>query len=108
MLPTPETKIKLNILNEQIAQLNDASKTSSSSISQSIEETASATNPAGTLSDEQIASQMRSQAAFFKKEAERLFKEAETLSPQSSKELVTDSVTSTTEVREKRKYTKKK
>lgn len=108
MLPTPDTKIKLNLLNEQIAQLNDASKTSSSSISQATEETASATNPAGTLSDEQIASQMRSQAAFFKKEAERLFKEAETLAPQSSKELVTESVTPATEVREKRKYTKKK
>lgn len=102
MLPTPDTKIKLNLLNEQIAQLNDASKTSSSSISQATEETASATTPAGTLSDEQIANQMRGQAAFFKKEAERLFKEAETLAPQSTASVVADAS------KPKRAYNKKK
>ena len=106
MLPTPEVKIKLSELNQQIAQLNDAGKTSSASISQS-EETASQSNPAGTLSDSQIANQMRSQAAFFKKEAERLYAEADTLDPQTTGP-VTESVTATPEVRVKRKYTKKK
>ena len=111
MLPTPEMKIKLNELNSQLAQLNDAGKTTSSSISQASEEAASSNNPAGILSDSQIANQMRSQAAFFKKEAERLYAEADTLDPQTTgpvTDAVTESVTATPEVRVKRKYTKKK
>jgi hypothetical protein len=107
MLPTPEMKIKLNELNNQLAQLNDAGKTTSSSISRASEEAASSNNPAGTLSDSQIANQMRSQAAFFKKEAERLYAEADTLDPQTTGP-VTESVIATPEVRVKRKYTKKK
>jgi hypothetical protein len=107
MLPTPEMKIKLNELNNQLSQLNDAGKTTSSSVSQSSEEPAQASNPPGTLSDSQIANQMRSQAAFFKKEAERLYAEADTLDPQTTGP-VTESVTPLPEVRVKRKYTKKK
>lgn len=107
MLPTPEMKIKLNELNNQLSQLNDAGKTTSSSVSQSSEEPTQASNPPGTLSDSQIANQMRSQAAFFKKEAERLYAEADTLDPQTTGP-VTESATATPEVRVKRKYTKKK
>jgi hypothetical protein len=102
MLPTPDTKIKLSDLNTQISQLNDASKTTSSSVGQSTQATASESNPAGTLSDGQIANQMRSQAAFFKKEAERLNAEAEAMDPQSTAPVVAD-VT-----KPKRAYTKKK
>jgi len=109
MLPTPEVKIKLNDLNSQLAQLNNAGKTSSSDISQSsTSNDVQESNSAGTLSDSQIANQMRGQAAFFRQEAERLYKEAEALDPQTTKETVTESVAPTTEVRTKRKYTKKK
>jgi hypothetical protein len=109
MLPTPEIKIKLNELNSQLSQLNNAGKTSSTDINQSSSSNnVQESNSAGTLSDSQIANQMRGQAAFFRQEAERLYKEADALDPQSTKELVTESVAQTPEVRTKRKYTKKK
>lgn len=72
MMPTPEIKIGLRDLNSQLSQ---GSKTSSGDISQSD------SKPAGVLDDKDIANQMRSQAAFFRSEAERLLKEAEALNP---------------------------
>lgn len=106
MLPTPDIKIKLNELNSQLGQLNDAGKTTSSSISQDSQPSQDSKS-ADTLSDSQIANQMRSQAAFFKKEAERLYAEADAMDPQTTGP-VTESVTPLPEVRVKRKYTKKK
>jgi hypothetical protein len=82
MLPTREIKIKLNDLNAQLGQLNTEGRTTSGDINGgSVEEPA---NAPGTLSDSQIANQMRSQAAHFKREAERLYAEAETLDPQTT------------------------
>jgi len=100
MLPTREISIRLSDLNQQISSMNNASagRTTSGDIS--------ATEPsgsAGTLSDQQIANQMRSQAAFFQKEAQRLLAEAEALNPGQ-----TVTVTSAPDVKPKRKYTKKK
>ncbi len=82
MLPTREVSIRLDELNRQIGQLNNAGKTTSGDINNNavVEET----KPAGVLDDSQIANQMRSQAAFFKKEAERLLAEAEALDPQTT------------------------
>jgi len=101
MMPTPEIKINLAELNTQLDNLDPAGKTTSGSIS-TPEEPA---NAPGTLSDTQIANQMRSQAAFFKKEAERLYAEAEALDPQTT-------VAPTAEVKEmprqKRAYNRKK
>ena len=65
MMPTPEIKINLSELNTQLDNLDPAGKTTSGSIS-SPEEPA---NAPGTLSDQQIANQMRSQAAFFRQGA---------------------------------------
>jgi hypothetical protein len=82
MLPTREVTIRLDELNRQINQLNDAGKTTSGDINNAavVEET----KPAGVLDDSQIANQMRSQADYFKKEAERLYAEAEALDPQTT------------------------
>jgi hypothetical protein len=87
MLPTREIKIKLSDLNAQLGQLNNDGRTTSGDISgnTTVEEPA---NAPGTLSDSQIANQMRSQAAFFRKEAERLFAEADTLDPQTTEPVV--------------------
>lgn len=84
MLPTREVTIRLDELNRQINQLNNAGKTTSGDISNSpvVEET----KTPGVLDDSQIANQMRGQAAFFKKEAERLYAEAEALDPQTTSE----------------------
>lgn len=83
MLPTREIKIRLSDLNQQLGQLNNEGRTTSGDINGStqVEEPA---NAPGTLSDAQIANQMRSQAAYFKKEAERLYAEAESLDPQTT------------------------
>jgi hypothetical protein len=74
MLPTLEHKILLKDLNEQ---LDRAGRTTSGDISQLAPEG----KPAGVLDEKDIANQMRSQAAFFRKEAERLLKEANDLDP---------------------------
>jgi hypothetical protein len=100
MLPTREVSIKLKELNQQIANLNpNAGRTTSGDISAT--ETVAESKPAGVLDDSQLANQMRSQAAYFQKEAQRLLAEAEALNPVGA-------VTPVAEVRPKRKYTKKK
>lgn len=83
MLPTREIKIRLDDLNRQLGQLNNEGRTTSGDINggSQVEEPA---NAPGTLSDAQIANQMRSQAAYFRKEAERLYAEAESLDPQTT------------------------
>jgi len=68
MMPTQGVTVNLKELNSQIAQV-------------AVEESASKTKPAGVLSDSDIANQMRNQAAFFRKEAERLLAEANDLDP---------------------------
>lgn len=100
MMPTPELKINLSELNVQLDNLDPAGKTTSGSISTPSEPA----NAPGTLSDQQIANQMRSQAAFFRQEAERLFKEAAELDPQPTSE-----PEATQEApRQKRAYNRKK
>jgi hypothetical protein len=74
MLPTLEHKILLKDLN---TQLDQAGRTTSGDISQPAPEG----KPAGVLDEKDIANQMRSQAAFFRKEAERLLKEENDLDP---------------------------
>ena len=81
MLPTLEHKILLKDLNEQ---LDRAGRTTSGDISQPAPEG----KPAGVLDEKDIANQMRSQAAFFRKEAERLYKEAEAMDPQTTAPVV--------------------
>jgi hypothetical protein len=76
MVPTQDARIGLNELNAQLNQ--DEAKTTSSSIN------APEGKPAGVLEDKDIAKQMRSQANFFRSEAERLLKEAEALDPAST------------------------
>jgi len=104
MLPTREIKISLHDLNNQLASLNKDGKTTSGNISAEEE----SGTPAGVLDDAKIANQMRSQAAFFHKEAQRLLAEAEALDPGKTKTTVTETVTADPEVKVKRKYTKKK
>ena len=74
MLPTLEHKILLSDLNQKLDQ---AGRTTSGDISQPAPEG----KPAGILDEKDIANQMRGQAAFFRKEAERLLKEADNLDP---------------------------
>ncbi len=95
MLPTLEHKILLSDLNQQLDQ---AGRTTSGDISQPVPEG----KPAGVLDEKDIANQMRSQAAFFRKEAERLYKEAEAMDPQSTAPVVADAP------KPKRAYNKKK
>lgn len=101
MLPTKEMAIKLHDLNDQIRDIDNvnAGRTTSGDISAA----ESSSNSPGTLSDQQIANQMRSQAAFFQQEAKRLLAEAESLDP--GKAVV---VSSAPDEKPKRKYTKKK
>lgn len=68
MMPAPGVAINLRELNNQLSGIKE----------QSQEKTP------GVLSDKDIANQMRSQAAFYKKEAQRLFDEAEALDPQTT------------------------
>ncbi len=100
MLPTREIKIRLDDLNKQLGQLNSEGRTTSGDISGNtqVEEPA---NAPGTLSDQQIANQMRSQAAYFRKEAERLLAEAAALDPQTSTS-IPEVKSTTTETTEKR------
>jgi len=97
MMPTPEIKIGLNELNVQLNQ-NDVGRTTSGDISQPAPES----KPAGVLDDKDIANQMRSQAAFFKSEAERLLKEANELDPSKTASVVPEAT------KPKRAYNKKK
>lgn len=76
MMPTPDIRIGLAELNAQLDNMNSAGKTTSSAVNTPEETTAP-----GTLSDKQIATQMRSQASFFRTESERLLREANTLDP---------------------------
>lgn len=99
MLPTREVQIGLKELNQQIAEINNAGRTTSGDISAG--ESVAESKPAGVLDDAQLANNMRSQAAFFQKEAQRLLAEAEALNP-------TSGVATVTEAKPKRKYTKKK
>lgn len=99
MLPTREISIKLNDLNRQISGLNNQGRTTSGDISAN--EPPVESKPAGILDDAQIANQMRSQAAFFQKEAQRLLAEANALNPTNGTDIVA-------EAKPKRKYTKKK
>jgi hypothetical protein len=100
MLPTREIKIGLSELNQQIASLNNDGRTTSGDIGG--ETTLTETKSPGVLDDAQLANQMRSQAAYFQKEAQRLLAEAEALNPGAAVTV------STAEVKPKRKYTKKK
>lgn len=102
MMPTPDVRINLAELNRQLGALDPAGKTTSGSINEPVVQ--EQTNAPGTLSDQQIANQMRSQASFFKKEAERLYAEAEALDPQT-----TAPVAEVKEMpRQKRAYNRKK
>lgn len=76
MMPTPDIRIGLAELNAQLDGMTDAGKTTSGAIN-----TPEETNAPGTLSDKQIAAQMRSQASFFRNESERLLREANALDP---------------------------
>lgn len=84
MKPTIDISIQLNELNTQLDNIN-ASKTTSTDISRNMADPVQESKPAGVLDDEQIASNMRLQAAQFKAEAERLLKEADELSPSKTK-----------------------
>ena len=97
--PTNDVSIQLNELNIQLAEIttSDPSKTTMSDISRTID-SVQESKPAGVLDDEQIAANMRAQAAQFKAEADRLLKEANELSP------IKVSATS----KQKRTYNKKK
>lgn len=103
MLPTREIKISLHDLNKQLSSLNNDGRTTSGDISAEEPST-----PPGVLDDVKIANQMRSQAAYFHKEAQRLLAEAEALDPSKTKTTVKETVTAEPEVKVKRKYTKKK
>lgn len=99
MLPTRDIQIKLEDLNSQINQLNNQGRTTSGDINAS--EPVAESKPAGVLEDSQIANQMRSQAQYFKKEAERLLAEADQLDPPKS-------VNTKEASKPKRSYNKKK
>lgn len=70
MMPTPGVVINLRELNRQLSDIKEQN--------QQQEKTP------GVLSDKDIANQMRSQASFYKKEAERLYAEAEAMDPQTT------------------------
>jgi hypothetical protein len=101
MLPTRDISIKLNELNSQISDLDNTGRTTSGDISGQAE--VAETKSPGVLDDSQLANQMRSQAAYFQKEAQRLLAEAEALDPAKAVTAV-----SSPDVKPKRKYTKKK
>jgi hypothetical protein len=110
MLPTKEVSIGLDMLNSQLSSLKNEGRTTSGDINAS-EPTNSNANPAGVLTDSQIANQMRSQAAYFRKEAERLYTEAESLDPQTTsdpKPMAMPAVTTDTTEKKGRGRPKKK
>ena len=104
MIPTRDAKILLADLNSQLRQINNEGRTTSGDINATVDEPQESNSP-GTLSDKQIANQMRSQAEYFQREANRLLKEAEALDPGKT---VNSSATEAVVDKPKRKYTKKK
>jgi hypothetical protein len=86
MLPTPGVVINLRELNNQLSQLNGEQAQAQAN-----------TKQAGVLSDSDIANQMRSQAAFFLKEAKRLSGEADKLDPTTGLTTIPTTETSTDE-----------
>lgn len=105
MMPTREIQIRLSELNNQLNEVNNAGRTTSGDISGEPAVQENKSSP-GTLDDAQLANQLRSQAAFFQREAERLLSEAATLDPTASSTVT--ALTPTAETKPKRKYTKKK
>jgi hypothetical protein len=100
--PTPDMGISLLDLNRQLSALDPEGKTTSGAINTPTPEEPS--NAPGTLSDKQIAAQMRSQATFFRNEADRLLKEANDLDPHAGQKIA-----EVTEMpRQKRAYNRKK
>jgi hypothetical protein len=99
MLPTREIKIRLNDLNSQLSELNTTGRTTSGDVNGSNTVVQETKNP-GVLEDSQIAAQMRNQAQYFKKEAERLLTEADQLDPPKN--------VNTEVSKPKRSYNKKK
>lgn len=88
MTPNTTTSIGLDELNKIIAEqkgvsIDDLAVKPDTATTTATAQTARNTNEA--LTDEQLAAQMRSQADRFYKEAARLRKEAETLSPKKEK-----------------------
>lgn len=93
MTPNNQTKILLSELNEAIAQqkgvsvadlaLGDTSETKKTETQEVVSEVASTDNT--VLTDEELASQYRSQADAMFKEAKRLREQAEELSPTKKK-----------------------
>ena len=104
MIPTRDATILLADLNSQLRQINNEGRTTSGDINATVDEPQESNSP-GTLSDKQIANQMRSQAEYFQREANRLLKEAEALDPGKT---VNSSATEAVVDKPKRKYTKKK
>lgn len=104
MIPTRDATILLADLNSQLRQINNEGRTTSGDINATADEPQESNSP-GTLSDKQIANQMRSQAEYFQREANRLLKEAEALDPGKT---VNSSATEAVVDKPKRKYTKKK
>lgn len=99
MTPKPGVTINLVDLNRELKQLHNeqaAQGTRSGDIATNAP--APANNPPGVITDEQLASRYRKQAAQFKAEAERLLKEAEELDPKGAAVVAPVSPTLTTEV----------
>jgi hypothetical protein len=88
MTPKPGVEINLVELNKQLKQIsNEQAAQSGSTRSSDIASNTPAKpepTPPGIISDEQLASRYRRQAAQFKAEAERLLKEAEELDPKGA------------------------
>jgi hypothetical protein len=83
MMPAPGVAINLRELNNQLAGIKEQA-------------TAKEEKTAGVLSDKDIANQMRNQAIYYKKEAERLYAEAEALDPQTTESIPTVQVQTAT------------
>ena len=99
MTPKPGVTINLVDLNRELKQLSNeqaAQGTRSGDIATNAP--APANNPPGVITDEQLASRYRKQAAQFKAEAERLLKEAEELDPKGAAVVAPVSPTLTSEV----------
>lgn len=84
MTPKPGVEINLVELNKQLKQIQNEQAAQGSTRSSDVANNTPANNPPGVISDEQLASRYRKQAAQFKAEAERLLKEAEELDPKGA------------------------
>lgn len=100
MTPKPGVTINLVDLNRELKQLNNeqAAQTGTRSSDIVANKPAEPASPPGVITDEQLASRYRRQAAQFKAEAERLLKEAEELDPKGAAVVAPVSPTLTTEV----------